>query len=361
MKNEIIDLKIYQATSKITQPIADATHDISEISFYVVEIITSENVVGQGYLLSFHYSRNAIMGALLDAKKFILEHGFKVYETVKMKDMFDKESEYFGSVGLQRWAQATINVAMWDAWAKTLNMPVWKILGASNCKIPVYGSGGWLSYSVDELIEEVTNYKKRGFQAVKIKVGSADIEQDIERLTKVREAIGNSVKIMMDANQGMSAITSLLLAERAKEIGIHWFEEPVSNTDYEGYKILKNKTGISLAMGEREYNVESLKALLYRNAIDLWQPDIIRIGGVEEWRDSAALAKAYHIPVLPHYYKDYDVPLLATIPNGYGAESFDWIDGIIDNQMVIDNGYARLREGNGWGFNFKKEFLVEVK
>lgn len=360
MKNEIIDMKIYEATSKISKPIKDATHSISEISFYIVEVITSENIVGQGYLLSFHYSKNAIKGALLDGRKFVLDNGFKVYETVKLKELFDRESEYFGSVGLQRWVQATINVAMWDAWGKTLKMPIWKILGASNYSIPVYGSGGWLSYSMEELLEEVMDYKSRGFKAVKIKVGSENIERDIERLSRVREAIGTDVKIMMDANQGMTAITSLLLAEKAKEIGIHWFEEPVMNTDFEGYKILKNKTGISLAMGEREYNVESLKALITRNAIDLWQPDIIRIGGVEEWRNSAALANSYHIPVLPHYYKDYDVPLLATISNGYGAESFDWIDDIIDNKMLIENGFAKLRDGNGWGFNFKKEFLEEI-
>ncbi|MFV0503345.1 MAG: mandelate racemase/muconate lactonizing enzyme family protein [Lachnospirales bacterium] len=360
MLNEIKDIKIYEATSEISQPIADSTHNISEISFFVVEVITEENIVGQGYLLSFHYSKNAIKGALIDGKNFILQQGYKVYETVKMKKEFDIESEYFGSLGLQRWVQATLNVAMWDAWAKTLKMPIWKIFGVSTYKIPVYGSGGWLSYSINELIEEVTNYKKSGFKAVKIKVGSESVEEDLERLYKVREAIGNDVKIMMDANQGMTGITALLLAERAKEIGIHWFEEPVLNTDYESYKILKNKTGISLAMGEREYNIESLKALIARNAIDLWQPDIIRIGGVEEWRNSAALANSYHIPVLPHYYKDYDVPLLATVPNGYGAESFDWIDGIIDNKMVVEDGYAQLRQGDGWGFNFKKEFLKEI-
>jgi L-alanine-DL-glutamate epimerase-like enolase superfamily enzyme len=114
-------------------------------------------------------------------------------------------------------------------------------------------------------------------------------------------------------------------------------------------------------MGEREYNCEPLKELIRRNAIDLWQPDIIRIGGVEEWRNSAAIANGYNIPVLPHFYKDYDVPLLCTISNGYGAESFDWIDKIIDEPMKIDNGYAVPREIAGWGFKFKEASLHEVK
>ena len=93
----------------------------------------------------------------------------------------------------------------------------------------------------------------------------------------------------------------------------------------------------------------------------MWQPDLVRMGGVETWRDSIALANAYDIPALPHYYKDYDVPLLCTVPKVYGAESFDWINAIIDNTMRIENGYAYPRETPGWGFSFKEEYLTPVK
>lgn len=359
MQHEITELSIYRATSKMSKPIADATHEISEIAFFVVEVKTKEGATGQGYLLSFHYSPEAILGALRDIRRFILGGGFAVHETVRMKKAYEIEAEYFGNGGLQRWAQATVNVAMWDAWCRALGQPVWRVLGGADSKIPVYGRGGWLSYSLDELLDEVTGYKKRGFTAVKVKVGK-DIEEDVERLAKVREAVGNGVKIMMDANQGMSVPDSIALSARAAGIGIHWFEEPVSNTDFAGYEIIRNKTGIALAMGEREYDCSALKELIRRNALDLWQPDLIRIGGVEEWRNSAALASAYNLPVLPHYYKDYDVPLLATVARPYGAESFDWIDAIIDNPMRIENGYAMLRQEPGWGFSFKPECLEKA-
>jgi L-alanine-DL-glutamate epimerase-like enolase superfamily enzyme len=99
---------------------------------------------------------------------------------------------------------------------------------------------------------------------------------------------------------------------------------------------------------------------LSRNAIDIWQPDILRLGGVEAWRDSAALAASYNIPVLPHYYKDYDIPLLCTIPNGAGAESFDWIDPLIDHPLEIKNGMATPHDRAGWGFSFKDEVLTAI-
>jgi len=361
MSNKIKSAKFYRATSTMSKPIADSTHTIDRIGFYIVELELESGIKGQGYLLSFNYSPNAIEGALKDICNFISERDYEVHEILRVKQEWDMEAEYFGNTGINNCAIAAVDIAMWDAWGHVLGMPIWKMLGSNVTKIPVYGSGGWLSYSIEELLEEVLDYKKRGFTAVKIKVGSGNLEKDLERLRKCREALGDGVKIMMDANQGMDVSTALELSEKAKEIGIHWFEEPISNKDFAGYELLRNKTGIALAMGEREYDCEALKNLIARNAIDLWQPDIVRLGGVGEWRASAALAEAYQIPVLPHYYKDYDVPLLCTIKKPYGAESFDWIDGIIDNTMKIENGYAYPREGAGWGFRFKEEFLEEVK
>ncbi|MDR3231027.1 MAG: mandelate racemase/muconate lactonizing enzyme family protein, partial [Synergistaceae bacterium] len=299
MKTEIRDMRIYRAVSSITKPIADSTHDISEIAFYVAEIELEGGITGQGYLLSFHYSRSAIEGVLRDLRNFLLAGHYDVYEAVRVKGDYEKETEYFGQKGLQQWAIATLNVAMWDTWGHVLGQPVWKILGSGGRKIPVYGSGGWLSYSDGELLEEVTGYKARGFTAVKIKVGSAKgVEHDIARLRKCREALGESVAIMMDANQGMSVPQAAALADGARAIGIRWFEEPVSNTDFDGYAFLRHKCGLALAMGEREYDCNALQELIRRNALDMWQPDLIRIGGVEAWRNSAALAAAYHIPVL---------------------------------------------------------------
>jgi L-alanine-DL-glutamate epimerase-like enolase superfamily enzyme len=362
MNDLIKNVRFYRAVSQISKPIADSTHTISKIAFYVVELETEDGVKGQGYLLSFHYSPNAIEGALRDCCNFMRAHRYHVYETVRAKKEWDMEAEYFGHTGVNTCAIAAVNTAMWDTWGHCVGQPVWKMLGAHICKIPVYGSGGWISYTDQELLEEVLDYKSRGFTAVKIKVGHPDgLERDLERLRICREKLGDSVKIMMDANQGMDVPTALKLAEKAKEIGIHWFEEPVTNTDFAGYQLLRQKCGIALAMGEREYDCEALKNLIARNALDLWQPDLIRLGGVEEWRNSAALASAYRLPVLPHYYKDYDVPLLCTIPTAYGAESFDWIDGIIDNTMRIENGYAYPREGAGWGFRFLEKALEEVR
>lgn len=351
----IREVRFHTARSALSRPIADATHAIPEIRFVVATIALANGVEGQSHLLAFHYSPHAIAGACRDLADFLV--GRDATATVEVIRDWDAASEYFGHGGINRWALGLANLAMWDAVGKTRGEPVWRMLGGSARAVPVYGSGGWLSYSDAELVAEVTGYAKRGFNAVKVKVGAEDPRRDLERLRLVREAVGPGVRVMMDANQGLSVDAALSLAFAARELGIAWFEEPIDHTDFDGYAKVREGAGIPIAMGEREYDLVALRELARRRAIDLWQPDLLRLGSVEAWRASAALADSLGIPVLPHYYRDYDVPLLCTIPNGAGAESFDWIDAIVDRPLRVEGGFAWPREEPGWGFAIREAVL----
>ncbi len=354
----IRDYQLYTAVAKLDKPLSDATHTLTEISFLVLRLRLENGIIGESYLLSFQYSPNAIRGALKDLLPLVV--GFNCYETGRVYDLLNDASEYFGQTGINRWVQGLVNIGMWDAWGKTLEQPVHRLMGTTKERVPVYGSGGWLSYTVDELISEAEHYVLRGFKSVKIKVGSPHWKTDLERLTKLRAAIGSGVNIMIDANQGMNVASACCLASAAADLGIYWFEEPIHHQHFDGFATIKNKTGIALAMGEREFDSMALRELAGRKAIDIWQPDILRIGGADKWKQSASMAEGFGLSVFPHYYKDYDVPLLCTVPNGIGAESFDWIDPLIDHPIHVQDGYAYPREGPGWGFHFQDEYLKEI-
>jgi L-alanine-DL-glutamate epimerase-like enolase superfamily enzyme len=351
-------VNFFRAVSPLSRPIADSTHRLTEIAFLVTRLELDNGIAGEAYLLSFHYSPQAIAGALKDIGQFAL--GWEVSQTGRFIHEFEAQSEYFGQAGTQRWALGSVNVAMWDAWAKTLGQPVWRLFGVCGDRVPIYGSGGWLSYSLEELVAEASAYARRGFRAVKIKVGSPDLQRDIERLTCIRESMGPHVNVMMDANQGLGLTAALQLAQAVRPLRITWFEEPLPHTDFDGYAQLRRQAGISLAMGEREFDTVPLRELIRREALDLWQPDLLRLGGVESWRASAALAQAHHLPVLPHYYKEYDVPLLMTVPNAFGAESFDWVDPLITHPIRMEDGFAYPTDRPGWGFRFKDNLLTEI-
>ena len=354
----IRNVQNFRATSPMSQPIADATHSIESIGFIVTRIELASGIIGESNLLAFEYSPQAIAGALRDLAPLALE--FDAYQTGLFVEKALAHTEYFGNSGVSQWAIGAINIAMWDAWGKSLGQPIWKILGNCRHAVPVYGSGGWLNYSMEQLLGEALGYVRRGFRAIKIKVGSPEPAIDLERLARVREAVGTGIKIMIDANQGLDVPSALALARAAKQFDIHWFEEPIARTDLSGYQHLRRHAGISLAMGEREYDTTILRELIRRDALDLWQPDILRLGGVEGWRNSAILANAHGLPVLPHYYKEYDVPLLCTIPNAYGAESFNWMDGLVDHPIPIREGMAYPLPDPGWGFSFLDANLTEL-
>ncbi|MBT0570025.1 mandelate racemase/muconate lactonizing enzyme family protein [Curvibacter sp. CHRR-16] len=354
----IRELRLFEASSPLSRPIADATHQIGHIGFLVLELVLHNGVRGQSYLLSFDYSHHAIRGAVRDIAP--MATGWDAAASGSFIVHAEQAHEYFGQEGVQRWALGLVNIAMWDAWARHLNVPMHQLWGSTRTQVPVYGSGGWLSYSDAELVDEVRGYVERGFRAVKIKVGSPNWQRDIERLRLVREAVGPHVQVMMDANQGCDLAGALALAHAAKPWGIRWFEEPLHHHNVAGFASLRAQAGISLAMGEREYDTRTLQALIAAQGIDMWQPDLLRLGSVQAWRDSAALAHAHHLPVLPHYYRDYDVPLLCTITNGLAAESFDWIDGLIDTPLQVRDGMAYPRETPGWGFRFREPLLKEI-
>ena len=157
----------------------------------------------------------------------------------------------------------------------------------------------------------------------------------------------------MFANQGMDVVSALKLSEQAKGIGLQWFEEPVPHTDFAGYELLRQKCGIALAMGEREYDCEALKNLIARNALDLWQPDLIRLGGVEEFMNEVAdylkdnNIRVKQVNLLPyhntgmHKYRKldraYDEEELLTVPGKDRMELF--------KNIFVNKGFSNTKIG----------------
>ena len=206
----ITALDFFEAESPLRRPIADATHEIPAIRFIVARLTLADGTIGEGYLLAFHFSPQAIRGALADVRALALGHA--VDATRQFDRTCDQAFEYFGDTGLQRWARGIVNIAMWDARARQAGVPVWQLLGGQARRVPAYGSGGWLSYSLEELLAEATGYVRRGFTAVKLKVGSPELGRDVERVAKVREGVGPNVRLMIDANQGLDYPAALELA-----------------------------------------------------------------------------------------------------------------------------------------------------
>jgi L-alanine-DL-glutamate epimerase-like enolase superfamily enzyme len=224
----------------------------------------------------------------------------------------------FGRKGVAFSAISSIDIALWDLKAKFFGVPLFMLLGPFTATVPIYGSGGWTSFTEDELVREQVGYVERGIPRIKMKVakdfGRAE-EEDLRRLAAVRKAVGDDVEIYVDANNGFYAKQAIGFARRMADYDVRWFEEPVLADDIAGLAAIARAIDIPVATGEHEYTKYGFKALLEAGGADIVQPDVGRVGGVTEWMKVAHLAHAYNLPVAPHAVQLVHLHLACCTPN----------------------------------------------
>ncbi len=206
-----------------------------------------------------------------------------------------------GREGLARMAVSAADIALWDLKARLLDLPLAKLLGQAREAVPVYGSGGFTSYTISRLQEQFAGWKKDGIRQMKMKVGRVP-EEDGRRIGAAREAIGDDCALFIDANGAYGVKQALSLARVTEGAHVSWFEEPVSSDDVAGLRLLRRRLPASMevAAGEYAWTPDDFRALLEGEAVDCLQADATRCGGITGFLEAAALSAAHHIPLSAH-------------------------------------------------------------
>ncbi|NQU03444.1 MAG: mandelate racemase/muconate lactonizing enzyme family protein [Syntrophaceae bacterium] len=217
---------------------------------------------------------------------------------------------------------SAIDNAIWDIIGKATNQPLYKLLGCFNNKITCYAAGGHYKKgkTPQDLANEMKTYVGMGFRAVKMKIGRTSIEKDTERIKAVREAIGDDITLMIDANNAYSSANiAIKMAKAAAKYHPYWFEEPLYPDDRDGWLEVKrfcNAEGIAVAGGENEFTRWGCREFIQRRCVDIFQADAGTAGGITEWKKMAALCSANHIAVSPHGDPWTHAHLVAHAPTG---------------------------------------------
>ena len=203
-----------------------------------------------------------------------------------------------GRPGIAACAISALDIALWDLKAKLLGLPLYRLLGEARAAVEVYGSGGFTSYSIDELCEQLAGWASRGITRVKMKVGS-EPEHDVERVAAARGALPRTTRLMVDANGAYRAKQALALAGELARLGVDWFEEPVSSDDLAGLRLLRERApaGLAIAAGEYGYDPLYFRRMLQAGAVDVLQADATRCLGVSGFMAAARLCQAFGIPL----------------------------------------------------------------
>jgi L-alanine-DL-glutamate epimerase-like enolase superfamily enzyme len=249
-----------------------------------------------------------------------------------------------GYPGVAASAISAVDIALWDLKARLLDVSLTSLLGCVRERVPVYGSGGFTSYSDRQLARQLAAWVRQGVSRVKMRVGS-DPRRDPERVRHAREAIGPGAELFVDANGAYERKEALQLAEAFVAAGgVSWFEEPVSSEDLEGLRLLRDRApaGLCITAGEYGYDLPYFRRMIAAGAVDVLQADATRCGGITQLLQVGALCSASGLPLSAHSSPAVHAHVCAAIAPAVHVEYFH--DHVRTEALLFD-GAPELLEG----------------
>lgn len=370
----IKEIKPYVLISKLDEPFYFSQWQYDTRKICLVKVTLEDGTYGWG---EGYGPADVIKAGIEYFTPFIIGKPALEHETI-WQEMYLRSLD-FGRSGIFQAAVSAIDVALWDLKGKILNQPVSVLLGGvKNPEIHPYATGLYFERVDDlekKLVDEALLYKGQGFKAIKMKVGLG-IEPDIKYVKAVREAIGNDIKLMIDANHAYSYKEALELALKVEKYNISWFEEPVSPEDYDGYRRLRLRTSIPIAGGECEYLKHGFKRLFDNDSVDIAQPDICATGGLTEAKRIASLAQTYSKDLVPHSWGTWiaisaAVHFVANLDKNPGRMYSEkpvmeldrtenpLRDEVVKHSLKIENGVLTVPTVPGLGVDINEEALAK--
>lgn len=300
----------------------------------------SDGIEATGYAYTIGTGGSSVIALLRDHLLPRLLGRDPVYVEAIWKDLFFHT--HATAVGaITSLALACVDTALWDWRARSLDLPLWQLLGGAQRRVPVYTTeGGWLHLQTADLVEQTLAAQAQGFTGAKIKIGRPHVSEDVARLAAVRAAVGPGFEIMTDANQGFNRPEVVRRAAAFAPFDLAWLEEPLAAEDVAGHRQLREHTAIAVAVGESMYHLGQFREYLQHGACSIVQPDVARIGGITPWVKVAHLAEGFGVPVCPHFLMELHVSLCAGVPNAAWVEYIPQLDDITTSRIRVEGGYA---------------------
>lgn len=322
-----------------------------EFSAVLVEVQTEDGVTGHGEAIARAGAEatkaavESLLGPLLvGADPSNIEGLFRL--------MVDQLRRFGHSGGVVVEAISGIDIALWDIAGQVADRPIRDLLyGAGRESVEVYASSVYLD-ETDVMVEETKLQLRNGFSTVKLKTGhSAETggkHADVEKIAAIREAVGPTVALGVDANSAYDATDAVWVAKRLEELDVCFFEEPVNPDDLDGYERVRKQSGVPLAGGETSFLLYGFRRFIERGLLDVVQPDLARCGGITGARQVATLAQAYGVRFAPHTGFSGGISHLAALHVAAAAAELYLLEYMfIDNPLreIFVGGYPRPAGG----------------
>lgn len=359
-------MKVVSVTTRpvkvaLEKPIGSALGQIAEFGCILIFVRCDDGTVGENMVFTLHDRRTKVLRQMIDELAELVV-GRDAGHIAEFWARAWKDINFVGHTGIPVMAISAIDGALWDALGKSKSTPIYRLLGGARQRVQTYHSGGlWLSSTEAELIAEAEHFAASGFTAIKMRLGSGNAQTDIARVRAVRKAIGPSIALMADANQGMDAAGAIRLGRMLEEFNLTWFEEPLPSWDLEGCARVAAALDTPIASGETEYTRYGFRRMIELRSADVLMPDLQRVGGVSEFMCVGQMARAHDLPVSSHLFPELSIQVLAALSNATYLEYMPWFSKLYNEKLQFDAGAVLVPERPGWGFTFNLDYVAHLE
>ena len=346
-----------QVTVTLDKPIGSALGEIRSFGCVLVFVHDDGGGVGENLVFTLNDRRTGVLRQMVDELADVLV-GHDAGHIAAFWSRAWKDTNFLGQKGLPIMGISALDGALWDLLGKTAGLPLYRLLGGARQRVMAYHSGGlWLSRTEKELVEEAEAFVDAGFKAVKMRLSSADPAVDVARVRAVRKAIGPGIRLMADANQGLSESQAIRLGRALEAFDLTWFEEPLPAWDVEGLARVAAALDTPIASGETEYTRYGFRRMLELRTADILMPDLQRVGGVSEFMRVGHMAESFDIPISSHLFPETSIQLLGALSNASYLEYMPWFSVLYREKLEFEDGDALVPERPGFGFTFDTDYI----
>jgi D-arabinonate dehydratase len=349
---QIDTVECYTLRVPIGRTVGDSRLSITDVYWIVVEIETGTGRTGTGWMGSLGFGPD-VMAQFVDSQFADILVGRNPFELTAIHEDLRRQTIYYGETGMSAWPRSAIDVALWDLKAQAAGEPLYRFLGGTNDSVPVYASlMDATEDDVGTVAERHGEYADAGFSAFKTKVGNRPAAEERRRAVAIRDRIGDDADLFVDANQAWTAKEAIDHVDAMADADPGWIEEPVSEWNLRDHERVSTAVEPPLATGEMFYRPERFEFLFDIGAVDILQPDLIRLGGVSGLQEVAAMAQRHNVPLAPHFYGLLSAHVVSAAPTGLIAEyipAYDVREILVDPPRIED-GHLLLPDRPGHGY-----------
>jgi mandelate racemase len=350
----IREIQARPVVAPLPRPIRTASGNVPDAPLLLIDVLTEAGVTGRAY--AFAYTPLTLRSLAQFVRDIAPELvGKSVSPLARMRQM-EKRLKLVGWQGLAGMVVGTLDMALWDALARAMDVPLAVLLGGEIRPLPAYDSFGTLDPRTDLtwLEKSVTS----GFKAIKIKLGAGDVESDLAIVAEVRKTIGNGVRLMLDFNQSQSTASAVDRIRRLQDFDLTWVEEPVAAEDLVGHRAVRRRVRpVPIQTGKNWWFPQGMANAIAAGASDLAMVDIMKIGGITGWMSAMAQAEAAALPLSNHTFVEASAHVMAVSPTASWFEYLDIAGAVLAERLLPVDGMVTAR-GPGLGLDWDEHAVA---